>query len=160
MSQQIKYTVARDTREQLGWTFPVSDQCLGTVNATLKSGDYTLEGYEEIFAIERKRSSGEFAQNVVQKRFEKELKRLESLEHSFVVLEFNLEDIITYPKNSGIPIKIWNRLQLTPQFFLKRLHELQIEYKTEFIFAGNYGREFCSSLFKRMVEKYGISTDK
>ena len=154
----IKYKVKKDTREKEkhGWIFPVSDQCLGTEVETLKTGDYTLEGYEKILTIERKGTSGEFAQNIVQSRFEKELIRLEEFEQPFIILEFELEDVVNFPQNSGIPEKICQKLRITPQFYLKKINELQLKYRTKFVFAGKRGREFASSLFKRVVEKYGI----
>jgi hypothetical protein len=35
------YMVIRDTREQDGWEFTPSQNCAGTMDATLKTGDYT-----------------------------------------------------------------------------------------------------------------------
>jgi hypothetical protein len=147
-----KYKVLRDTREQQGWDFPAKDLCLGTVDATLKTGDYTLDGYENVFVIERKMSTGEISQNIVQSRFERELQRLESFAYPFLVCEFTLEDVINFPHNSGIPRSRWSTLRISPQFLLKRLNEFQIRYRTRFIFAGQMGREFASSLFKRVIE--------
>lgn len=147
------YQVIRDTREQKGWHFPVSPPCLGTVVGTLKTGDYTLKGYEDQFVIERKGSIAEFVENVVQQRFERELQRLEAFPHAFVVLEFTFDDIVNWPLTAAIPERAKQATRLTPQFIMKRFNEFQIMYKTKFILAGEYGLYVASSLFKRVVER-------
>ncbi len=151
-----EYTVLRDTREQVGhgWIFPARSPCLGTEKATLNTGDYTLKGYEDIFIIERKGGCGEVAKNIIQQRFIKELERLESFQAAFIVFEFEMEDVITFPANSGIPKVAWPKLKITPQFFMKQLNEYNLEFKTKIIFAGSKGKEFASSLFKRVCEKW------
>ena len=151
----LTYTVVRDTREQQGWQFPVSDRCLGTVPGTLKTGDYSLAGYEDRFVIERKGSAAEFAQNVFQARFHRELDRLDRFAHAYVFLEFTFEEVVGFPVNSGIPPSRWKRLRTTPQLFLCKLHELQLAHPTvRFWAVGARGREVASSLFKRIVERH------
>lgn len=152
-SKRPPYTVIRDTREQAGWLFPAQEpNCLGTVPGTLKTGDYSLKGYEKIFTIERKGSVAEFAQNVCQKRFERELQRLDNFEYPFIVLEFTMADIIEWPQSSGLGPAIIKKLRLSPQFLLKRLNEFQLQYKTKIMLVGGYGRFVASSLFKRICE--------
>ena len=143
------YTVLRDTREHdgEGWVFEQTSYCKGTVIKTLKTGDYTIMGYETTFIIERKKSISEFAGNVCQERFENELKRLESFDHPFIILEFNMDDIIKWP-----PFYLRKKVRSTGHFILKRLLELEIHYKTKIIFAGCHGKAVCESLFKRIVE--------
>jgi ERCC4 domain len=148
------YTVVRDTREQKnnGWLFPASDSCTGTEIDTLPTGDYTLRGYETVFVIERKGSIAEFAQNVVQGRFERELTRMQEFEHPFMVLEFEVDDIVNWPKTAGLPKRVIDKLRITPQFLLKRFNDFQVKYKTKIITAGANGRYEASSLFKRICE--------
>lgn len=150
----MKYTVIRDTREHRdkGWTFAGSTRCVGTETTKLDTGDYSLKGMEELFCIERKGSVSEFARNVTENRFEKELKRLESFKYPFIILEFEMSDIIDYPKNSGIPYNKRNQLRFRGPFILKRLIELQMQYKTKILICGSRGREVASSIFKRVVE--------
>lgn len=147
-----RYEVIRDTREQNGWNFPASNVCAGTVVDTLKTGDYTVVGYQHLLCVERKGSTAEVSMNVFQKRFERELVRLEEFKYPFVVCEFTLADVVSFPFNSGIPQKKWGDLKVTPQLLMKRINEFQIKYKTKWIFAGCNGREFTSSLIKRVIE--------
>jgi len=153
-SPKYQYRVLRDTREkdEYGWVFPANDRCLGTVETTLHTGDYTLEGYEKLFIIERKGGIAEFAKNLVQKRFEMELCRLDEWLHPYLILEFDLAHIVNFPLGSGIPESKLRYLKLTPQFLMQRVCELQLRHKTRLIFAGKYGKHIASSLFKRICE--------
>lgn len=152
------YLVTRDTREQKrgnGWTFPASDRCEGTIIATMKTGDYTLVGYEHLFIIERKASTAEFATNLFEKRFERELYRMDKFEHPYLILEFTFEDVVKFPEGSGIPRSKWPDLRVTPQLMMARLHEMQLAHpQIRILLVGNRGREVASSLFKRIVEHY------
>lgn len=152
-SPRPKYLVIRDTREKLGWQFDKSAHCLGTEVRTLETGDYTLDGYEKVFIIERKRSTGELAANLFQARFERELDRLDRFPHAYLVLEFEMADILSFPRNSGIPRSRWKSLKVTSGVLLKRLHEVQIAHPgLRILFVGKHGREALSSLFKRVME--------
>ena len=153
----MKYKVIRDTREKpgYGWDFPETDNCAGTIIRGLKTADYSLCGLEGVLAIERKANTAEFAQNMLQKRFERELKRLDDFKHPFMILEFTVEDIMTFPINSGVPKNVWSKLRVSKWFILKRLIDFQLNYKTKIILAGKHGREVAASIFKRMAELYG-----
>lgn len=150
-----KYTVIRDTREHedKGWSFASSSCCQGTNTSKLDTGDYSLEGREEDLCIERKGSVAEFAKNVTEKRFERELERMEEFKYAFIILEFSMEDLISYPDGSGIPYSKRRYLKFRGPFILKRLIELQLQYKSKILFCGTKGKEVCSSIFKRVVER-------
>lgn len=150
------YEVIRDTREKKGhgWVFSKSTTCEGTTVRKLDTGDYTLVGYESILCVERKGSVKEFAMNLMEKRFENELMRMISFPIPVVILEFDLEDIMRWPEGSGIPKYKWPRMKVKAPFLLQRFWELQIKYpNVQFIFAGLYGKEATSSLFKRVIAK-------
>lgn len=151
-----KYTVIRDTREQSnnGWWFPESSYCLGTKIGTLKTGDYSLIGLEDIFAVERKKNTSEFSQNINEKRFFRELERMDKFEHPFLVLEFTLADIYSFPRNSGIPSSKWKYLKVTPNYILKKLAEIELNFKTKVIFADDNGPDIAETLFKYVNMKY------
>jgi ERCC4-type nuclease len=150
-----KYKVIKDTREQLGWEFNPSPSCEGMTVATLKTGDYSLEGFEDKFVIERKGDLSEFSMNITQKRFHSELERLESFELPFVILEFTMEDIYKFPQSTQIPPSKYKFIKITPQFIVKALLDIEVQFKTKIILAGKFGREVASSLFKRVCEHYG-----
>lgn len=148
-----RYEVIRDTREQTGWWFRETDKCFGTTEETLKTGDYTIRGFEDRFVIERKGCSGEFAQNILQDRFERELERLEEFQWPFLILEFSMSDIMQYPKNSGLPYYVQKKSKISPSLILSRLLDYQLKYKTKIILAGSAGEEIATRLFLKLLKK-------
>lgn len=92
------YTIIRDTREQSGhgWTFSahVPDRrpprCDGMVVDTLQTGDYSIIGYTDILAIERKADFAELWGNYSSKKrpaFEAEMERMSTIKHSYMIIE-------------------------------------------------------------------------
>ena len=145
-----KTVVIKDTKEKYGWKFT------NMIDRSLKTGDYSLEGYESIFSIERKATAGELAGNIISKRFMNELKRGDRLKHFFVLCEFPLEKILTYPRGSGIPPSIWSKLKVTGHFFLKRIIEIQTAFKVKIIFCrdAEEAQQIAKAIFRRMIELY------
>lgn len=82
-----------DTREQESYTF---DPGLGsTVRRALPAGDYSVEGLEQVVAVERK-SMNDFISTVIhaRSRFRNELRRLGGYKAACVVVEGNLGDVL------------------------------------------------------------------
>jgi hypothetical protein len=154
VSKPAPYLILRDSREKpgQGWEFDPSDTCLGTEVRALKTGDYSLEGYESVLAVERKRSTGEIATNLFEDRFWRELDRLEAFPLPFLVCEFTMDDLLSFPKNSGIPPGRWRFLKVRAPLLLKRFVEMTSRHKTKVILAGKHGKAVASSIFKRVVE--------
>jgi hypothetical protein len=149
----MSYTVIRDTREQLGWSFAASASCAGTVDEKLPTGDYTLRGYEKLLCIERKGALAEFGKNIVQPRFDKELQRLTKFRYAFIICEFEIEDIFQWPQSTGLPDSVTSEFRINKFFILKKLIEYTVRYPTiRILFVGSRGRDVVSSIFKRVVE--------
>lgn len=153
-----EFFVIRDTREhdQHGWTFQARSPCLGTKTRALKTGDYSVEGFEDRFAIERKRNAAELAGCLFQSRFHRELDRLDLFEHPYVFLEFSMEDLVNFPVNSGIPKSKWRHLKVRAPLLVKTFWETSLAHpRIHWHFVGDCGQQFASSLFKRIVEQHG-----
>lgn len=153
--EKLNLDIIVDTREQTPWDF--SDQFAQdkyydfTANrGTLKTGDYSLKGLEDIFVIERKASSAEIAQNITEDRFEKEFQRLVNYKYKFVICEFDMRDVMNYPIGSGIPERLWAKIRISGKYILKRITELQIEYNVPFLFAGDFAVEQAITIFKKV----------
>ena len=87
-------TIIIDTREQSPFTFADYE----TKIATLKTGDYSLEGFEDRVAVERK--SKEDAYGCVgsgRRRFVECLERLAALDRAAIVIERGIENFSTEP---------------------------------------------------------------
>ena len=89
-----KFLVIKDTRERDGWYFKESNYCQGMVDKKLDTGDYSVEGLEDVLCIERKGSVSELANNIVDKRFDRELERMRDFKYKFLILEFSINDIM------------------------------------------------------------------
>ena len=157
------YTVIKDTREQDGWIFTPYDKCEGMEVGTMYTGDYTLKGYEEVVCVERKASVAEIAMNLGRKKapFQEEMKRMKDFPFSFLILEFNMDDVIDFPKNSRIPTKLRSKVKVTGKYLLKCMMEFQIWYDTKILFCGNKNNAFlvCNSIFKRLTELFNEESD-
>lgn len=150
-----KFTVLQDTREKerFGkWHFPVSDSCNGTVTETMKTGDYTLKGFEDTFCLERKGKLSEFATNINEKRFDRELERLDSFKYPFLLLEFSMEDVMKWPYGAGVPLDKIPQIRTTKYFIVLKMNEIMVKHKTKIILAGSHGQNIAYSLFKRIIE--------
>lgn len=157
----VTYTVVRDSDEKRGkgWLFPAGEHCTGTVVRKLKTGDYSLEGYEDVFAVERKGRVEEFVQNLTSREkwanFKAELERLESFQAGFVVCEFTIDDVMRYPQTTRLPWAVRRKVRVKPHFYLKRMQEIELHFRTRLKLLGPvYAREYVASLFKRVAERW------
>jgi len=136
------FTIIVDTREQQPWGF----SHFATAHKKLDTGDYSIDGLQHLLAIERKKSVSEFANNIVESRFKDVIMRLSQLKYSFLLLEFDLEDILIYPIGSTVPKRMWDKIKISPTFLLKNILELQLNHNIIVYFCG------CSSNAEKMAE--------
>jgi ERCC4-type nuclease len=127
------FTIIVDTREQQPWGFGH----FATAHKKLDTGDYSIDGLQHLLAIERKKSVSEFANNIVESRFKDVIMRLSQLKYSFLLLEFDLEDIMIYPIGSTVPKRMWDKIKISPAFLLKNILELQIKHNIIVYFCGD-----------------------
>ena len=124
-----------DTREQQPWSFDhhvVSCEKLDT-------GDYSVRGLENTLCIERKKSVSEIANNITEKRFKDVIDRMTPYKYSFMLFEFELEDILIYPVGSNVPKRMWDKIRISPNFILKNLIEFQLLHNIK---INNFSNEY------------------
>jgi DNA excision repair protein ERCC-4 len=82
-----------DTREQQPYAFGPAQ--ITTVRRALAAGDYSVEGMEEIVAVERK-TVEDFVKTVIRERerFDRELEKLAGYTAACVVVEGSLSDLL------------------------------------------------------------------
>jgi ERCC4-type nuclease len=113
-----------DTREQTPWTFPAGHP---TVRAKLEYGDYSLEGYQHQFAIERK-SLADYVGSITQGR-ERFMREIEggtcSLEYFCIIVEGSYADLAngTYGTNANP----WALMQTSNSIEVKRCVSVHFE---------------------------------
>ncbi len=128
-----EFTIIIDTREQKPWTF----EHHAKANHKLDTGDYSIEGLENLVAIERKRNVAEFANNITEKRFVDVVERLSKIPYAFILFEFDMDQVMSYPIGSDIPKRLWDKIRISPSFLLKHIVDLQINHNIRIIFCGN-----------------------
>ncbi len=167
MSEYVKapdYTIIKDTREKEGYFFVPYQNCLGSVDQKLDTGDYSIVGLEDKICIERKGCVEELAINLGKQKgaFMDEIERMKSFPHKFIVLEFTAEDLVKFPDNTRIPNKNKTDLKITGKYMLKCLMEFQLYNDIHILFCGNKNTAFVvvNSILKRINEKYTIGRKK
>lgn len=103
--------VVVDSREQLPYEFAnhVADGTATLVRGALPAGDYSVVGYEDRVAIERK-SLADYVSTVIhsRERFSRELQLLARYELGAVVVEGSLEDVLEHRyKTAASPSSVW-----------------------------------------------------
>jgi len=84
---KLPFAILIDTREQRPYEFKGQD----TIHTTLRTGDYSIDGYQDRVGIERKELSDYYGcLSANRERFEKALDRMRQLQFSAIVLEASL----------------------------------------------------------------------
>lgn len=155
MSKKLpRYEVLRDTREQTGWWFEEDDQCFGTTQTTLPTGDYTLKGLETVLSVERKGCIAEFAANINEKRFDAELDRLDEFDHAFLLLDFNPEDLERFPVGSNIPLAKQKYIKVSPNYIRSKIVDYSLRHNTQILVTGGHGRKYAKDIFRKVWAYY------
>lgn len=135
------FTVIIDTREQKPFSFPNSEK------GTLKTGDYSLKGYEDQIVIERKSIPdlfGSFGKG--RTRFEKEYQRLSKFKYKALVIEGDLKTILKGAEFSS----------MKPEIIIKSSLSWYVKYGVPPLFcssvklANKLTHELLSQFFKNI----------
>lgn len=146
------FNIIIDTREKKPWSL----ECPSILQKTyrkLATGDYSVDGYEDIFCIDRKASVAEIALNINQKRFHKELARMQKMPHAYILLEADFDELINFPMKSSLPDRIKKKIRVSGQYILKCIARMNIKYGVHFVFCGNRERaqKYAISIMKEIV---------
>ena len=135
-----------DTREQLPWE--LAAEGLETIPGTLQSGDYSIDGYQSLFAIERK-SLADFYGSITsgRERFEREISRLSSYHRKAVIIEDSYQSALE-PGEHG--------RNIYPAAITGTIAAWYIRYGVPFIFISSRKKatEFAAALFRQFEKEY------
>jgi ERCC4-type nuclease len=152
------FTIIIDTREQQPWTF----EEYVVANKKLDTGDYSIDGLQNFFTIERKKSINEIANNIIEPRFKDVITRMGQLRYSFFLLEFSLTDVLHYPIGSNLPKRLWDKVKITPAFIMKHILDWQIKHNIRVLFCNNASNaeKTAEYIFKKMYLLHQQEKDK
>jgi len=148
------YNIIVDTREKVGkWDFTIAD----TISKKLDTGDYSIEGLEDVLCIERKKSVSELAKNINESRFERWLERMSKFKYKFLILEFDYFKVDQYPEGSGLPRDVIEKIKIRGHFITSVLIRIQMQYGIQVVFAGNmtYAQYIAENIIKKVAKEYG-----
>jgi DNA excision repair protein ERCC-4 len=148
------YTIIVDSREihRFGFTGYRADArqqkkplVIPVEVAALKTGDYSLKGYENRIAVERKALQDAFSTFCHERdRFERELERLNALEFAGVVIEAGWPSIL----NSPPP-----HTQFSPKSFFRSVVAWNVRYPRVHFWACET-RSFAERVTLRWLERF------
>jgi ERCC4-type nuclease len=149
--------IYQDTREKKPWTFSLFPD-VEVIRKKVDYGDYTLGGYEDQVAIERKRNTAEIAGNITTQdkhRFHREMEEFQHFRHAYIICEFLESDLLTFPKNSGIPAKYHKKLRVSGKYLHKVMAEVSQKYDVQIVYcrSPHDAEEFVMNLFNTIVGK-------
>lgn len=149
--------IIQDTREKMPWEFTFYDDCAGQIVQTVKTGDYTIQGYEDQICIERKRTTGEISINFGSKykQFKRELDRMRSFKYKYIICEFPQYYIDIFPENSTIPSNVLKYIKISANYIRSQINYITETYGVEFIFCKNEF-EAQEKAYEIFIEKYNV----
>lgn len=134
-------TILVDSREQkpLSFTFP-------SMRATLPTGDYSIQGYENRVAVERKEVNDLVSclKGENRARFERELVRGQSLEFFCLVAECSLEDLAQHRYRS----------KMEPKSVIQSLFAFSVRYRLPIFFCHN--RQYAARTIESLLQKFAM----
>ena len=129
-----------DTREKC----PLDFGDVTTVRKTLKTGDYSLEGYEHLMACERKNWQDAWgSMSAGRARFERCVARLAELDRAAIVIECTLMGLCERPPQIQ---------RTTAASVIGGLVSWSVKYNIPVFFAGN--REFAARITLRWLASW------
>lgn len=144
----LKLKILTDTREQLPYSF--EKYAVQTEAAALAAGDYSLAGFQDRVAVERKSLNDLIGclTGADRSRFEKELARAGSFERFAVVVEASLQDLTAGRYTSN----------MEPHAALQSITAFYIRYGIPFLFCGN--RDGAEYMTFSIIQKYFYEIEK
>jgi len=129
-----KFTIIQDTREQVPLKFPENKHCNGTIVETVKHGDYSLKGLEDLVFCERKYSVGEWSKNSTEKRFKRLLDASINYKYRVIVCSFPYSDIVHFPKTLAVPPYVKRKIRISAEFLKTFTASIPIIYEVPIMF--------------------------
>lgn len=149
----MQLVIIQDTKEKLPWNFKIHSD-VQQVRRHLETGDYSINGHEHLFCIERKKSTAELALNLGRKikPFEAELERMAAFKSKHIICEFTSWDMLNFPYNSKVPKKLWKYVKMKGGFLYSKLTELSEKYNINLHYCKS--REDAQLLAINIIREY------
>lgn len=136
-----------DSREQLPLDFKTSTHIEGVVIKKLEAGDYSILGYEDKIAIERKSANDLFGTlGKGHKRFNRELARAKGYDYFGIIIEDSFTDI----KYKNFENSFYSKM---PGFVITKMcMTMKLKYGVDFIFCKD--RQEAKDMIREILYAY------
>lgn len=156
MIKYCDFEVLQDQRENYPWSFEIEEKeqgkftCTGTTVKQLKTGDYTIKGFEHKLSIEKKSGIYEIANNFLTKktreRFIREMERMKDIDYKYILIEGNIDKDklkLGIPKSKyGPPMSV----------VVKWLMQISIKYNVHVMFVGDCGPKIARYIMEEFLK--------
>lgn len=146
-----------DSRDKRDFRYDFSIYGVEQEVKALKTGDYTLDGYEHLLTIDRKKSISELYGNFFMdySRFRKELERL-SVMKGYILCEFPYSQVIDFPLDMPRHVKP----KYNAEDIINKIVKITDKYKVEFIFCNSReeAEQTCFNILKEFYEQFNTRT--
>lgn len=144
-SSSYPFTIIIDSREPVHTRYPFTN-LYPTEIACLKTGDYSIKGYEDVITVERKTKSDayqSFGHSKNRERFIKELERMTLLERACIIIECSFTEFLIPPEFVQ---------KINGKSMINSLISWYIKYNVPFFFTEN--RRYSQAFVIRFFEKF------
>ena len=146
------FTVLVDDREKKAWDLPHKIE-----KKRLKTGDYTVKGFEKIIAIEKKSGLIELLNDLTngyRPTFERFLKRLSKYPVKVIVVEDTLSELSINRALSHIRRKSKGKARLTARSIYYWTAEIAVKYQIPIVFVGKRAKiNLLPEVFRAAFER-------
>lgn len=136
-----------DTREQRPFSFKLSSNVTGIIRKKLPAGDYSIEGYENNIALERKSSADLFqTMGKEHKRFKKEIERAANYDYFAIIVEDTFSKVIDKEFENS------HYCNMLGDTIIQICYTLKMKYGVDIIFCD--GRQEATSICRHIFRAY------
>lgn len=147
-----QFAVLVDDREKKAWSLPYKVE-----KKRLKTGDYTIKGFEEVIAIEKKSGLVELLNDLAngyRPTFVRFLKRLSKYPVKCIVVEDTLSELSINRALTHIRKKSRGRARLTSRSIYYWVAEIVTKYGIPIVFVGKRAKmDLLPEIFRAAFEK-------
>lgn len=147
-----QFTVLVDDREKKAWNLPYKIE-----KKRLKTGDYTIKGFEKVIAIEKKSGLIELLNDLAngyRPTFERFLKRLSKYPVKVIVVEDTLSTLSISRALVHIRRKSGGKARLTAKTIYYWVAEISTKYGIPIVFVGKRAKmDLLPEVFRAAFEK-------
>ena len=147
-----QFTVLMDDREKKAWDLPYKVE-----RKRLKTGDYSLVGFENVIAIEKKSGLIELLNDLTadyRNTFEKFLKRLSKYPVKCIIVEDTLSELSISRALMHVRKKSGGRARLTSKSIYYWTAEIAAKYGIPIVFVGKASKAYLlPEIFRAAFER-------